>query len=159
MCIWCSLEIACTHELLREEYYPANGTYAPVDERTHMAAGVTLRSLVCRECRTVVEQSTVEADAAPTEVHVFNQGECVLCGYANGCDHKRVSEEEYIWNAVYARLNVSQHLVHGPQYRRVKCADCGETLTELLLNRYFSGKEAHYFEDGVCLYCGEREAG
>ena len=156
-CMWCESPNQCAHERTRRDLYAGNAVYTPADGLTHRVSGEILASVACRECGELLEQGLSAGQDSLVEPHVFVEGACLMCGYANPCAHEETEDKIWFSGATYARLDGQSHMVFGTKYLKSSCVLCMEELSKELLADYTEESEAHFYEEGVCLYCGARD--
>lgn len=150
----CAYAEDCEHPNAYVEEGVVNAEYVAIDEYLHHVTGVALETTVCPDCG---ESSSSEGDLLDTdEYHNYLEGVCFDCGFV--CDHSSCNSYEFYSNTGYTAKDDQMHIVGCEVHSETYCTICGLSLDETLVEPDYSYEEAHYFENGFCVYCDMENA-
>ncbi len=174
-CFYCGYENPCLHEgEMRSSLHIFNGTYEPKDEEEHFIRGAVYEISECTLCHQVVGTELFEEKGALSGAHVFEEGACRDCGFANACPHELTQQRVYIDSMsdgaqenygeaersferadAYEPVDWLRHIQRGDRRRETFCIDCGEILDDVLLEEDTEEIAEHRLNgEGQCVLCG-----
>lgn len=155
-CTYCGYGLGedyCTHpgtDVAWDTNYPITYTKINNDDLSgtlHQAEGYQYH--YCTSCYKRICDSFPVAE---WENHTFDAaGDCTLCDYRVGCEHKQTTMKLY--NTLYESLNKDSHEVTRLYSKVCADPDCGKVLVSVETSYTETDIEDHDFTGNTCLLC------
>lgn len=162
VCVLCGHENTCEHadaETLTRYEETDDTAYVVVDAQYHDWVHLRLiETVFCSDCAQEISSRVADEDASDRSMHTYDNGVCRFCGYENACEHAdtftgtlyRETEQ-----TAYVTIDNQYHSwMHVQEIEWTACNDCGETLSEQVVNEDATLQQQHNYVDGVCTGCG-----
>jgi len=175
-CVKCDLFNPCMHEVGESEsqiFVTVGDCISNEDGMTHKKTGYWENQYTCINCGETEFVLRSETKTV-TEEHIYENGICSLCGhiclhgngslmkngvcsacnYASNCVHKNREVGLYPKSEEYEPLDAKQHIYQYEQWEATKCTDCGELLSDMLIQNNIILYQNHFYAHGECRLCG-----
>ena len=157
-CWRCGYSPNCSHPNVRrnENGYGAAVRYEYVDAKQHRKIDSLGVYYFCPDCKLDWSGEVSDKEDIILENHNLQGGYCTACQHMEECAHENttVTQQEVRSNA-WKRENNMQHSSEYDVFEITACADCGEVLSKIPVNR-IKKTESHSFWNvsSSCPFCG-----
>lgn len=159
-CWRCGYSPNCSHPNVRrnEDGYGADVRYEYVDAKQHRKIDSLGVYYFCPDCKFGWSGEVSDKEDIILENHNWQGGYCTACQHMEECAHENTTvteEQQEVSGSVWKCENNMQHSREYDVFEIIACADCGEVLSKIPVNRT-KKTESHSFWNvsSSCPFCG-----
>jgi len=153
VCGVCGYENTCEHPYVNCDVRPLNWELTERDERTHTWGGAMVKVYTCSSCDEIIDEEEIEGADSVRELHEFENGECIVCGYVNECTHPQMAGMKRIGGVIEViSSDASGHTVVYEAFELKMCPFCHYMIDTPIASETRTEKHTFWFNE--CQYCG-----
>lgn len=157
-CWRCGYSPNCSHPNVRrnEDGYGADVRYEYVDAKQHRKIDSLGVYYFCPDCKFGWSGEVSDKEDIILENHNLQGGYCTACQHMEECAHENTTvTQQEVRSSAWKRENNMQHSSEYDVFEITACADCGEVLSKIPVDR-IKKTESHSFWNvsSSCPFCG-----